>query len=520
MKKIKSFILALFVMSISILSVVTVNAETLPVKSAWILHSNCIVVLRENGDLLLGNSIDTQTPELMAQNVKDFMGEYSSNFDTFTGFALHNNGDITKISCQQKNKGENVLEKEIMKVNADSIYSVGKLAYLNKNHELKFTYSDGVNFPFDVTLENIKKTYDAKSTSEPLYAISTDDVLYQYKISGHIQKIEETEIMTNVKDYIVNGRDLIVLRNNNDLYFIKDAKNTPERIGTNVEGLDKVAYYDTWTDNYPIDYVNKNGEYFSGSSTKAHVKYMDNVKNVYIIQDHRYVITNDNILYSFGPYHWGIDPEARGTSKIEGIKKLLYRKGHMYATDTNYIWKLGADGAVYNSDNRYYMSDVSDVVIYGTLSKDTKRYLFIKQNGELWGAFSDAPGKSFLTAFCQKPTIVKINQKEIELTAKIQMVNDRSMYPFRECLETMGATVLWDAANQIAIGEYNGITVEFPIDKSEYYINGIRHEMDTAAYIDESIGRTYIPIRYAAEGLGFTVDWIEGDMENTIDIHK
>ena len=515
MKRIKLFILTLFVMSVSVLSVVTINAEILPVKSAWILRSNCIVVLRENGDLLLGNSIDTQTPELIAQNVKDFKGEYSKYTEALTGFALHNNGDITKISCQQKNEGKNVLEKEIMKVNADSIYSIGKPAYLNKNHELKLAYSDGVNFPFDVTFENIKKTYDAESVLEPLYAISTDDVLCQYEIDGRAQKTEKTEIMTNVKDYIVNGRDLIVLRNNNDLYFIEDAKNTPERIGTNVEGLDKVAYYDTWTDDYPIDYVNKDGEYFSGSSKKAYVKYMDNVKNVYIIEDRRYVITDDNILYAFGPYHWGINPEARGTSKVEGIKKLIY--GNAGGT---YTWKLGTYGTVYNSLNRYYMSDVSDVVSYHTLSTDTRRYLFIKQNGELWGAFSDEPGKSFLTAFCQKPTVVKINQKEIELTAKIQMVNDRSMYPFRECLETMGATVLWDATNQIAIGEYNGITVEFPIGKNEYYINGIRHEMDAAAYIDESIGRTYIPVRYAAEGLGFTVDWVEGDLENTISIHK
>ena len=83
------------------------------------------------------------------------------------------------------------------------------------------------------------------------------------------------------------------------------------------------------------------------------------------------------------------------------------------------------------------------------------------------------------------------------------------MYPFRECLENMGATVLWDGTNQIAIGEYNGVTVEFPIGKSEYWINGVRYEMDVPSYIDSSLGRTYIPIRYAAEGLGFTVDWIE-----------
>ena len=44
--------------------------------------------------------------------------------------------------------------------------------------------------------------------------------------------------------------------------------------------------------------------------------------------------------------------------------------------------------------------------------------------------------------------------------------------------------------------------------------------MDVPSYIDNSIGRTYIPIRYAAEGLGFTVDWVEGSSEDTIYIYN
>lgn len=87
-------------------------------------------------------------------------------------------------------------------------------------------------------------------------------------------------------------------------------------------------------------------------------------------------------------------------------------------------------------------------------------------------------------------------------------------------MNLIGANVYWDGENKIAIGGIQGIKIEFPIGKNEYYINGIKHEMDTVAYIDTAIGRTYIPIRYAAEGLGYTVDWVEGKIENTIKIHK
>ena len=88
------------------------------------------------------------------------------------------------------------------------------------------------------------------------------------------------------------------------------------------------------------------------------------------------------------------------------------------------------------------------------------------------------------------------------------------------CPTSIFATALRDSVNNCAIGKLNGKTVEFPIGKQEYYIDGVKYEMDTTTYIDNSLGRTYIPIRYAAEGLGFTVDWIEEDTENIISIHK
>lgn len=44
--------------------------------------------------------------------------------------------------------------------------------------------------------------------------------------------------------------------------------------------------------------------------------------------------------------------------------------------------------------------------------------------------------------------------------------------------------------------------------------------MDIAAYIDTDSGKTFIPIRYAAEALGFTCDWVESDAEYTVSIHK
>ena len=107
--------------------------------------------------------------------------------------------------------------------------------------------------------------------------------------------------------------------------------------------------------------------------------------------------------------------------------------------------------------------------------------------------------------------------------------NNRTMVPLRavaEALEMINE-VTWDDAAREAVfffgagGSYT--RMRFPIgSKTVYweqsvaeadvygYGNGILHEertieMDTAAVIVN--GRTYAPIRYLAEGFGYTVDW-------------
>ena len=512
MRKIKFLSITTIVLSIFLLSTIFVNAEILPIKDAWIFNDNCVVILRENGDLLFGDSIETQTPKLLAQDIVDFKG-YCSPLGHFDGYALHNNGDVTKIYSNKSIYENKQVEIKTETVNSnvkEIFYEDGVFASIDKNQKI-------TSRQCDLTIDNSKKFYLDSLTSRS-YIISTNDTLHRISLGAEEAVLnKDNEVMTDVQEcMIANGGDIMVLRNNGDLYLCKE-NDTPSRIGVNIDNLGKVAYYDTWTDNYPIDYVNKNGEYFSGTSEKAPIKYLDNVRDVYIISDNRYVITNDNILYSFGPYHWGINTNSKSTTLKAGIQGIYLDKSIL---GDKLGFTVNSKGMLFSYlDSKFIAQDVKKVVAYYDNGSSENFYLFIKENGEMLGA-TNKPQNNFITSFCQKQTVVKINKKEIELTAKIQVIDNRSMYPFRECLENMGATVLWDATNQIAIGEYDGITIEFPIGKNEYYINGVRHEMDTKAYVDESIGRTYIPIRYAAEGLGFTVDWIEGKLENVIDIYK
>ena len=102
---------------------------------------------------------------------------------------------------------------------------------------------------------------------------------------------------------------------------------------------------------------------------------------------------------------------------------------------------------------------------------------------------------------------------EMELTLPVLNVNDRLLYPFREILEEMGAKVEWDEATSTAKGTVYGRdfarTVEFTIDSETYKSNGYEINMDPGVTAILYNDRTYIPIRYAAECLGYQVLWFD-----------
>ena len=102
---------------------------------------------------------------------------------------------------------------------------------------------------------------------------------------------------------------------------------------------------------------------------------------------------------------------------------------------------------------------------------------------------------------------VKLDGTKLNLTLPILNVGNRLMYPFRECLEAMGATIGWDAGTRTASGQLDNHIVEFVLDSSSYTINGVKNEMDAGVTAFINDGRTYIPLRYAAEALGFNVAW-------------
>lgn len=105
---------------------------------------------------------------------------------------------------------------------------------------------------------------------------------------------------------------------------------------------------------------------------------------------------------------------------------------------------------------------------------------------------------------------VKLNGKLVKLEGPLLNNNGRTYYPFREMLEKVDAEVKWNGKDRSAIGILDGNVVEFKVDSNEYKVNGVTMKLPKGqkAFLNKD-EKTYIPLRYAMEGLGFEVVWEE-----------
>ena len=90
----------------------------------------------------------------------------------------------------------------------------------------------------------------------------------------------------------------------------------------------------------------------------------------------------------------------------------------------------------------------------------------------------------------------------------------RTFVPVRFLLEHFGFNVNWEDETQTVLGRHlNGESFMMQVgNKNLFYCdaNGNKKDlepMDTTPFLNEKEGRTYIPLRFIAEAMGYKVDW-------------
>jgi len=116
------------------------------------------------------------------------------------------------------------------------------------------------------------------------------------------------------------------------------------------------------------------------------------------------------------------------------------------------------------------------------------------------------------SAATQSEIKVQYNGNNIIFTdASPKIIDDRTIVPFRQILETMGATVIYEPNTQIITAKTNDRQFSFSIGSPQINIikNGqtITKQMDVLPYLDPETNRTYVPARFMAESLDYSVGW-------------
>ncbi len=130
------------------------------------------------------------------------------------------------------------------------------------------------------------------------------------------------------------------------------------------------------------------------------------------------------------------------------------------------------------------------------------------KNGESYEEFEKRKFYNFQTVIpaihCEEISIC-VNGKYIESDIQPIIKNDRTLAPMRDVFEALGAEAVWNNDERAVIGKKDGKTVKIKADEAAMYVNGEKVLIGCA--VETVDGRTFVPVRAAAEALGAGVNW-------------
>lgn len=232
-----------------------------------------------------------------------------------------------------------------------------------------------------------------------------------------------------------------------------------------------------------------------------------------------------------GPYKLTVDMnEVHTISGFEYTPRQDDIKGHwkkfnVYAgMDSDNLTKV-VDGKEFESDYsikrvmfdesvscRYIMFEITEANVHCAAAEVT--FLQTKKAREAEGV---AESEKYVLAIGKKSISVQkgeeSTEKEIDVAPYIR--NDSTLIPLRGLLEEMGATVSWNGEDKTVTVVKGATTIEFQIyNKNVNVTTGrygkVRYPLLAPPVITES--RTFIPLRFVSEHLGYNVVW-DGDTQ-------
>lgn len=97
-----------------------------------------------------------------------------------------------------------------------------------------------------------------------------------------------------------------------------------------------------------------------------------------------------------------------------------------------------------------------------------------------------------------------VNNQLVDMKDAAPFAQDnRTFVPFRALGEALGATVDYDQTAKTVTYKLGSSEIVMTLGSKDYTVNGVKKTMDVAPFAKDN--RTYVPVRFVGEGLGFTV---------------
>lgn len=111
---------------------------------------------------------------------------------------------------------------------------------------------------------------------------------------------------------------------------------------------------------------------------------------------------------------------------------------------------------------------------------------------------------------------IYIDEREYTFMPSPFIQEGRTLVPMRSFFEVMGAEVEWCNEERVASAYRDGVEISIPVDSYTPEVNGAEVQIEVSAEIVG--GRTFVPLRFAAECFGCDVNWDEEKM--AVAIHE
>ena len=460
----------------------------------------------------------TDAKTLLAGTDKNFEKAAAISFEDAVQFTLtYDNGDeLNNVDLRATEPAANVgdtnhskylsivSKPEKSKLNANDlelVWSAAKEAYT-----LQYVGNTAADSDLLAGEYTVKVALTSGKTAEASFTLAEFGTIQDLAVKLQAKNYGEPETMyTNIDNKIVYGQDLKVIAKYVDENGIEIDADKAE-IGVTGEVT-------SWEDSLGTGFKNQ----YAVTKDKDFIGSIITVK-VFDSKAKKFVEKELTIVDKYDTYSLAFDSENGEANKTNTVEVSVVNEDGTVVKSVNNAEVLAYVADQSNKDAKIEVNaDVenvtngkADITIFSNEETTVDIVVAVKNGKDIYGGTlkytvgaEDVLADTSVVMTIGSSDFVVNNEVVSVEDAAPYVANDRTYVPFRALGEAIGADVVWDNDARTVTYTLGKTEVVMTIGETTYTVNGEEKTMDVAPEITGE--RTYVPVRFVGEALGFKV---------------